>query len=217
MHAKQGILLVMLLGVLSVVLPLLVLENVYVTFILYYGLISIIVPFLDIKLFRKLSWHDLIDALGFQNKRGLKVGLLHGLCLYILILASYFILRSIADTGSILSTVASWGGANRILVFLLVIVFNGAVEEVFWRGYCLGRPGMNWRSVIMVTLFYASYHVATIFSFFGISGFSVLLVLSIALVGLLWGWMRVHYNSTWPSMMGHVLATAGYMTVFILL
>ncbi|MFH1649474.1 MAG: CPBP family intramembrane glutamic endopeptidase [Candidatus Woesearchaeota archaeon] len=217
MHAKLVIPAIMLLAVLSVVLPLLVLENVYITFILYYGIMSILVPFLDLKIASKLSWQTFLNQLGFRNNRGLKVGFLHGIALYILILASYFVLRSVVDTSSVLSTVASWGGTNKILVFFLVILFNGFVEELFWRGYCLGRIGMKWSSVVIVTLFYASYHFATIFSFFGITGFSVILVFSIAAAGLLWGWMRMHYNSSWPSTIGHVLATAGYMTVFILL
>jgi len=211
--------LIMLLAVLSVVLPLLVFKNVFITFVLYYGVVSLCVPLFDLFVVRRMRWREAMDFLGFkQDKTSLLFGVFHGLGLFFIILIAYFSLRNLIDTSNVLLAVSSWGAESRLLVFALVILFNGFVEEFFWRGYCFGRlQGHYWKNLALVTVFYVSYHLATIVSFFGVSYISFALIASIALVGLLWGWMRIKFQNTWPSTLGHVLATVGYMTVFLLL
>jgi membrane protease YdiL (CAAX protease family) len=102
---------------------------------------------------------------------------------------------------------------------MILVLFNGFVEEVFWRGYCMGRlkGAVGSITAILVTaVFYASYHIVTLFSFFGVSVLSISLVLVVFSGGLLWGRMRNYFGNLWAPAIGHMLATAGYMTIFVM-
>ena len=101
-----------------------------------------------------------------------------------------------------------------------MVIFNGFVEEIFWRGYTFGKLGKHlnkWYTIVVITVFYTSYHLATILTFFNISYLSIQMVFFVAIAGFIWGWMKYFFNNLWASAIGHTFATIGYMSIYLLL
>ncbi len=115
-----------------------------------------------------------------------------------------------------------WGISQNLkwIIFILMVLFNGIVEEIFWRGYTYEKIKNHlnkWLAIFVVTSFYTSYHLATVLTFFKVSYLGFQIVLFIFIAGLIWGWMRYRFNNIWASAIGHTLATIGYMTVYLLI
>jgi len=219
------IILVMALASLSVIIPLVIFENVIAVFILYYIGMCLIVPFVDLILIRRIGLNDAIRLLGFAKaniKISLFVGLLHGITIFVFTICGFVIFEEVFVTSDIATSLEQWGVSENIrwIIFILMVLFNGIVEEIFWRGYTYGkiRNQLNkWFAIFIVTFFYSSYHLATVFTFFKISYISIQIVLFIFAAGLIWGWMRYRFNNIWASVIGHTLVTIGYMTIYLLL
>jgi uncharacterized protein len=215
----------MFLSAFSVFFCLEVLKNVLLTFLIYYFLCCLGIPVISLLVVKKRKLSDLPASVGFTppGRGQLALGIIHGLLIYAAMLAAYFILRDKVDLNAVMKSVSGWGmpRSGKLLIFVIMVIFNGLVEEVFWRGYCIGRllPAMKAvPAVILVSLFYTSYHTVTILSFFGVTVLGVTLVLVVLSAGLIWGWMRVKGSQTlWAPAIGHMLATAGYMTIFLLI
>ena len=67
-------------------------------------------------------------------------------------------------------SIGSWGieKQNLIFLFLFMVLFNGAAEELFWRGYIHKRlePVKNrFAAISIASFFYASYHSFTLYNF----------------------------------------------------
>jgi membrane protease YdiL (CAAX protease family) len=124
-------------------------------------------------------------------------------------------------TGEITFSLEQWGVSkeNKWIVFIVMVLFNGVVEEIFWRGYTYGKIGdrlNRWLAMFIVTSFYTSYHLATILAFFKVSYIGLQIILFISAAGFIWGWMRHHFKNIWASAIGHTLATIGYMAIYLL-
>jgi len=215
---------IMALASLSVIIPLTLFNNVYAVFFLYYIGMCLLVPFADLLLFRRLSFSDALRFLGFRKekgKRSISAGLLHGGIILVLMLGGFFAFRVVFISSDIVSSLAKWGVSENTkwVLFFLMVLFNGIVEEIFWRGYTYERLGdtlQKWPAMLIVTFFYTSYHLATVLAFFKVSFMGIQTVIFIFLAGLLWGWMRYRYNDILASAIGHTLLTVGYMTIFML-
>lgn len=216
---------IMALASLSVVIPLTVFKNVAVVFIIYYLGMCLTVPIIDLIIIRKMSFKDFIQFLGFRKgNRGnsILVGVGHGFIFFAFTIVGFFIFKNFFISSDIFKSLTGWGisAASKWTVFFLMILFNGIVEEIFWRGYALGKLKIHlgqWLTIAIVTIFYTSYHLATVLTFFSISYLSIQIVLFIFIAGLVWGWMRFFYNNLWASVIGHTLVTIGYMSIYLLL
>ena len=215
---------IMALASLSVVIPLTLLSNVYAVFFLYYIGMCLLVPFSDLIIRRKLSFTEALRFLGFRRenrKKSITVGLIHGSIILGLMIGGFFALREVFISSDIVSTLAQWGvtGNTKWILFFLMVIFNGIVEEIFWRGYTFGRLKdtlQKWPAILIVTFFYTSYHLATVLTFFKVSFMGIQTVILIFMAGLLWGWMRYRFQDILAATIGHTLLTIGYMTVFML-
>lgn len=215
----------MALASLSVIIPLTVFNNVYAVFFLYYIGMCLLVPLTDLMLVRKLSFIDTLRFIGFKNenrKGSVYAGLVHGLLVFSIMIAGFFVLREAFTSSDIVKSLAQWGvtGSIKWVIFFVMVLFNGIVEEIFWRGYTFGRLKdilKKWPAILIVTFFYTSYHLATVLTFFKVSFMGIQMVVSIFLAGLLWGWMRYRYNNILASTIGHTLLTIGYMIIFLLI
>lgn len=217
----------MVLAVLTVVLPLTVFHNVFLTFVLYYGFACLLVPILDLTLAKKLSLRASLQFLGFTRlnaRPAILFGLGHGIFIYLITIGAFFVFpnQMLADN-NIIGAIRSWGVSSREILplTLIMLLCNGLMEEIFWRGYIFeklksaGRIVLHPRTIIFLTaVFYTSYHLATILTFFPLSPVSMLLIFSVLIAGLGWGWLKNYYQNLWAPAIGHILATAGYMTVF---
>lgn len=223
-------LIIMFLAAFSVYFTLIICKNVILTFIVYYFICCIGIPILDVLVLQKRNLGGFFSSIGFtlkgfesgKIKKSLITGILHGIIIYGLMLFAYFILRNKVELNNVLEVVQQWGipYSKKWMLFLIVVFFNGFVEEIFWRGYCFSRLKQSiggWQAVLVITFFYTSYHFVTLISFFGFSVLSISLIITVFSAGIIWGWMRKFFNNIWAPAIGHVLATCGYMTIFMLI
>lgn len=221
----SSIFIVMSLASLSVIIPLAVYKNLIAVFLLYYIGMCIIVPFIDLFVIKKLSFHEVMGNLGIEKvnmRSSLLIGLVHGFIFMAFTIGGFYLLRETFLASDIVVSLEQWGATQevKLVLFILMVLFNGFVEEIFWRGYTYGkiRDRVNkWFAIFIVTLFYTSYHFATVLAFFKYSFIGLQIVFFIFAVGLLWGWMRYKLANIWASAIGHTLATVGYMTIYLLL
>lgn len=219
------ILIIMSLASLSVIIPLAIYRNLIAVFLLYYVGMCIVVPFIDLVIVKKLSLSEVISYLGFENvklKSSILIGLLHGFVFLSFTIGGFFALKDTFLASDIAVSLEQWVASQEIkwVIFIIMILFNGVVEEIFWRGYTYGkiRDQLNkWLATFVVTLFYTSYHLATVLAFFKISYIGLQIILFIFIAGFIWGWMRYHFENIWASTIGHTLATIGYMTIYLIL
>ena len=216
---------IMTAAVLAVVVPLLVFKNLISVFIIYHIGICLLMPFFDLMILRNMSLKKTLTYLGFEsgdNKKPLISGFITGSLFFISMIISFYIFKDFFDQSSVEESLTRWGvdQNSKILIFTGMVIFNGAVEEVFWRGYVYAKLKVRLSKntlIMIITVFYTSYHMATVFSFFGISFFSIAIIISVFFAGLIWGWQRYTYGSVFAPLIGHSLATAGYMTLYFLM
>ena len=216
---------IMTIASLSVIFPLIIFKNLIVVFVLYYLIICMAVPMIDLLIYKKMSFKDSLNYLGFSNlniKKSVLIGFVHGIIFFSITLIGFFIFKDTFISSDVVKSLVSWGIANsdKWIIFLLMVMFNGIIEEVFWRGYTFGKLNQvsgQWLKILLVTAFYTSYHLATILTFFHLSLISIQMILAVFIAGALWGWMRGKYGNTWASTIGHALATLGYMVVYLLI
>lgn len=132
--------LIMFLASLSVIIPLTVFNNLLLVFIVYYLVICLTVPLIDLLLIKRLSFSESMQFLGFTNNnrnKSIITGLIHGIVIFALTIGGFYIFYDFFSSGNIINTLKSWGvkEGDKWLIFLLMILFNGIIEEVFWRGY----------------------------------------------------------------------------------
>jgi len=216
---------VMFLASLSVVIPLTIFNNLLLVFIVYHLVICLTVPLVDLLLIKRLSLGKSLKFLGFTYdniNKSIITGLIHGTAILTLTTGGFLLFHDFFNSDNIINTLKSWGVKedDKWLIFLFMILFNGIVEEVFWRGYLYAKFQdyfSRWIVISVVSLFYTSYHLATVLKFFPLSYISILMVLSILIAGLIWGWTRYYFKNIWASAIGHTLATIGYMVVYLLI
>ncbi|MFH1400771.1 MAG: type II CAAX endopeptidase family protein [Nanoarchaeota archaeon] len=216
---------IMILAAASVYITLVQAKNVLLTFIIYYGLFCVIVPLVDTLIIHRKSISDHLRLLGLGPQgrtQGILIGLAHGVPIYTCMLAAYFLLKDIVPLGAVDEAVKTWGidPSHKTVIFAIMVLFNGMVEELLWRGYAYSAARDPMRAVptiVLTSLIYTSYHMVTLFAFFGVTPLSLILVGVVLCAGILWGWMRERTGTVWASMIGHMLATAGYMTVYLLI
>ena len=216
---------IMLMASLTVIVPITVYEDLIAVFLLYYIGICIIVPLLDCILLKRMNLRDFINFIGFDNrnvKKSLFIGIGHGLLFFTLTVAGFYIFKDFFMQSTIIENVKAWGVSNesKWILFVIMVLFNGIIEEIFWRGYTYGKLRKytkKWLTIIIVTLFYTSYHLATVLSFFKLNYLSIQVIFAVFAAGIVWGWMRFKYKNIRASTIGHSFATIGYMTVYLLL
>jgi uncharacterized protein len=205
----------------SVLLSLAFLKSIFLTFLIYHLGICIVLPFLDLIIFKKLSFKEIAEYLGVCNRRGLTIGFVHGLLILAITIGGFlFFGRYFLAENNITSAIKLFGIQERSIVLMVVfmIFLNGIVEEIFWRGYIhqrLVHVEKRWMAIGMTAFFYASYHAYTLLHFIRNNSISGLFVLCVFLAGFFWGWLREKFKSTWPAIIGHTLATTGYILVYL--
>lgn len=215
----------MSLASLSVIVPLAVYRNLAAVFFLYYIGMCIAVPLIDLLIIKKLSFSKTASYLGFSKaniKSSVLAGMFHGFVFLSFTIGSFIVLKDVFLASDIAVSLEQWGASGNVkwIIFFLMVLFNGVVEEIFWRGYTyanIGNQLSKWVAIFTVTLFYTSYHLATVLSFFGFSYIGLQIIVFIFIAGFVWGWMRYYYKNIWASAIGHTLTTIGYMTVYLLL
>lgn len=129
------------------------------------------------------------------------IGLASALVLYAVFLAGNLVSTQIfqfakPEIADIYSTRAQ---ASPLTIGLLLLLWIGPAEEIFWRGFVqerlyakCGRTG----GCIAASLIYAAVHVF---------GFNVMLFMASLVCGLFWGGLYLKYRSVWPGLISHAV------------
>ena len=215
------VLILLLLPAVAVYTGLIVLNSIFATYVLFYGVVCVAVPLLDRVVFHKQTIGEYFRYIGFVNARksmlpGLLVGatFLVTICLFFMVFS-----RQLIDTLSMTDTLNKWNlDSGNLFVFLfMMIAGNSVLEEIYWRGYVFSRlrklTGPK-NTVVLTALFYTSYHLITTITLFSVAH-GLLLSAAIFLVGIFWACLRIKYDSIIPSVISHLLADLGLMLIYL--
>ncbi len=210
---------------LLITLSLALFNSVYAVFFIYYLGYGIILPVMDRIVFKKEKLKQLSDYIGatpLPGKKALITGAVSFAFVFSGILVFFALLKdTILDSGKIISALAAWGvtKGNIAPVFIVMVIFNGAVEELFWRGYIHRRFEIMENRILanaVPVFFFAAQHSFIILNFTHEVLPFIVLMLGIGLGGVIFALLREKTNNVLASVMCHVGATAGYMSAFYL-
>lgn len=207
----------------SVVVALATTGNALVAFVVYHVVLCTVVPVAALQLGGH-DWPQVADHLGLRapSVEGWLAGAVAGLLAGGSILVAALVLAEghLAEL-ALTERLSAWGLAGSpALLVVYMITFNSGAEELLWRGYlhteAVGRLGPA-VGIGAVSLLFASYHLYTLWTLLPGLGLAALGALGVLLGALLWALLRQRYASLVPAVLAHVGATAGYMTVYVLL
>lgn len=205
---------------LSIYLGLNIFKSVVLTFILFYGVICLGIPVMDLILIQKKRVKDYFREIGFLNfKKAFHPSFVFGLIFCLSVYLFFVLLRKyVLDIGQIQSVLDQWRINNKYLIpFMVTMIFaNSVFEEIYWRGYIyrkLQRNVSSTKLLVLTSLFYASYHLITTFELFSIL-FGLIFTSIIFLVGFFWGYMRKRYDSIYFPIISHLMADLGIMMIY---
>lgn len=185
------------------------LGNVAITFLLFY------------------SWLFLVPLFGggfprsrFKvDRQSAFIGIVSGVLVFIIIFGGLQWLHIyLLDINQLRVLLLEWGfsGPGEIGLMLILLILNPVAEEIYWRGYMfekLRRDGSALYAIGVTSIFYAFYHLLTVFPIFqGIFGIAA--VLPVLIGGLIWGFMREKTGSVTSTIISHGLADLGIVCVY---
>jgi uncharacterized protein len=210
-----------LLGPVAIFVGLILFKNVFITFLLFHGLVCLGIPFINLFVIKKLDFQALKKSIGFiKNVDAIKIGLLSGVISLITIILFFLLFKnSVININEITTLLSSWNiKKNHILLLLFIMIFaNSVVEEIYWRGYIFSRMQNNFNAlntIIISSLFYASYHFITTANLFSIP-IGVFFTIIIYCAGLFWGWLKNKYESLYAPIISHFLADLAIMIIYL--
>jgi len=205
----------------SIYLGLIVFNNIILTFLLFYGLVCLIIPMFDLMIIQRKSMKEYLNYFGFKNFRqtfmpSFTIGIFF--CIFIFI---FFVLlqKYILNISQVQAVLYNWNIDEKYIIpfMLTMIIANSIFEEIYWRGYIYKKLECKVsliKVIVITSIFYASYHLITLINLFslliGISFTSVIFG-----IGLFWGHMKKKYNSIYFSIISHLLADLGIMLIYL--
>ena len=93
-------------------------------------------------------------------------------------------------------------GANKVLIFLLLLFITGPGEEIFWRGFLQDRLMERWGNFtgcLMTTGLYAGVHVFS---------WNLMLILAAFVAGAFWGFLYLWKKDLLIQIISHSLWSA---------
>lgn len=100
------------------------------------------------------------------------------------------------------------GDASPAALALMLLLWIGPMEEVFWRGFVQRRLAERWGPMQGWLAASAVYTLVHLWSF------NLMLLAAAGLCGLFWGALYWHCRSVWPGLISHALWD---VTIFVLL
>ncbi len=199
-------------------------ENVLTTFVVYHVVLCLVAPAIDSLVFQDRSVAEHLAYIGLRPGAdgSLTAGVGLGLLMFVGAVAPFLVAGDVLlGQADLAATVADWGLSPdaKIGLFLYMLVFNTAAEELFWRGHLHQRmAGWERRELAVgaVAVAFASYHLYTTYNLTESLRVASVLTLGIFFAALLWAVLREHYDTAFPAILAHLGATAGYMTIYLL-
>ncbi|MDF2678896.1 MAG: putative rane-bound metalloprotease [Brevibacillus sp.] len=196
-------------------------SNVPLAFLLFYGWLAL-VPVFDFLLLKKMSLQDALHQVGFVcDRKNALVGSATGICFFLFIVTGGYLFHSVLfDRASLSQLLVKWQFTGDVTGWLIAILvfLNPLLEELYWRGYLLhkltGRHKAR-TAIFLAAFFYSLYHLLSVIPLFS-APYNVMMVVPVFAAGLFWGYLRNRQRSLFGSIISHMLADAGIMTVYLL-
>ena len=205
----------------SIATGLFLFKSAAVTFILFHGVVCLLIPFVDLAVIRGYRADRIALYLGFENlRRNILPALLAGISLCAAVFLFFVLLQGrIMDLSAVQTLLLEWGihPSDTLWFFSVMVVLNSVVEEIYWRGFIFSRlrehvnPGMT---VFLSSIFYASYHGMTTGALFT-PVYAVICTTAVFLGGTFWGYMRLRRNTVWYGVVTHLMVDFGIMLVYL--
>ena len=215
-----GIIALMFLAPAAVAAGLILFKSVTLTFVLFHGVVCLLVPLIDMALHR-ISLSQFLRNCGLRSDRGrLLSSLLWGLSAFAVVYLFFALFhRAIWDSTGISGVISSWGiqRMNPVIFFSMMVLGNAFLEEFFWRGYVVYKLSsrVRRRTVILLSAaFYASYHTITTGVLFSLS-YAVVSTVSIFAAGVLWGTVRMKTGSLLFPVVTHLFVDLAVMAAYL--
>ncbi len=151
------------------------------------------------------------------NPRGLKLGLILGISIYLIIVAFYLIARNFVDLSSIKTSLENNLGINKSNFFaiaLYVCIVNSFLEEWFFRGFVFTefKKTSRFAAYAVSSLAFSIYHFAIMDGMFNI--FLTLLILFALFVGgTIFNYLNEKNENIFSSWFCHSFANFAMNTV----
>lgn len=176
----------------------------------WYWMSSNLIIMISLSLFLDKNYRSFLQN-DFRNRvmKKVSLGILSAILLYFVFYFGNIITRYLFDfAGQGIEKVYGFkGNATPIRIVLLMVLFIGPGEEIFWRGV-LQRNLENrlgkWGGFLLGTLIYTGVHVFT---------GNIMLIVAALVAGLFWGYMFMRYRSMLMNVVSH---TIWDITVFVL-
>ncbi|WP_426446726.1 CPBP family intramembrane glutamic endopeptidase [Paenibacillus sp. S-38] len=204
-----------------IALGLLLVQNIPVTFVLFYGWLFL-APLVDSVLIRRLPVRETLRDFGLiYRKRNLFTGYLVGALFFLVISAAMYLYHPFFfDRDHLHGLLLRWEftGAFTGWLILILIAVNPLLEEIYWRGFMLRRlEGIlpTGARVLVTSFFYALYHLGPLVPMM-LWPANVLLTLPVFGAGVVWAVMRHRSGSLWGSAASHAIADMAIIGVYLM-
>jgi hypothetical protein len=210
-----------LLPLLAVAVGLFGFRNAYSAFFLFQGIACLAVPLADLRLAQRKSWGGIRSVVGLRfDRRSLFLGVFWGFVFLAAIVLFFAAFRgALVRPHRIEALLEAWHvrRSHPWGLVLFMTLSNPILEEAYWRGYLLGRFRRHFEgraAVLLSSGFYASYHLLTTSTLFGLRAGAALTAV-VFLAGVFWARWRIRSRSVVGPMISHGLADAAVMSVYL--
>ena len=161
-----------------------------------------LVLLVSLALMRDRSFRkELVADRFLQPGKKIILGLVSAAILYLVFFAGNMLIREFFDfAGKDIQAVYGFKeGAPSWRIALLMILFIGPGEELFWRGFIQGnltRLLGNRMGLVLAVMYYSIIHIAT---------GNVVLIVAALTGGLFWGWLYLRYKSMLINIVSHLV------------
>lgn len=212
---KQGIMVISVLSLVGMFIVDYFIQPGYLMKSMIKIILFLIIPLTFIKLDKSISINEYFSI---SSKKQLLISLGLGICVYIIILGAYFILKSFINLDNIkdiLLESLNVDKDNFVFVALYISFINSLLEEFFFRGFIfLGLLKISGRfnAYVLSAFAFAIYHVAIMVGWFSIALF--LVALSGLFIGaLIFNYLNEKNINIYNSWLVHMFANFAINTV----
>ncbi len=218
---KSNIFLIVLITMCIVVIAYtdMVIRPPYVVKTLVKAPIFFLIPVIYTRIYKKENPFLILKA----NPRGLKLGLLLGVSIYVIVVAFYLIASSIIDLSSIKTSLENNLGINKdnfFAIALYVCIVNSFLEEWFFRGFVFKEFRKTSRALAYTvsSLAFSVYHIAIMDGMFNVY-LLMLILFALFVGGTIFNYLNEKNNNIYASWFCHSFAnfamnTVGFMIFF---
>lgn len=129
------------------------------------------------------------------------VGVLSAIVLYVIFYVGNLVSIHIFSfaASQVADIYSTRSGAKLAVIGLMLFLWVGPFEEVFWRGFVQRRLCErfgDWRGYLLACMAYTLVHIFS---------FNLMLIAAAGVCGVFWGWIFRRYKSVWPGLICHAL------------